>query len=78
MSQIGPAILGRVHKWGQNSLCMTIDPELKRQMFLVPKDVLAFRVMMWNGKRILVGEKVPLDALANLKTLPPELQPRDR
>jgi hypothetical protein len=70
------AILGRVRLWGNNSLCITIDPELKRQMGLIPKDVLAFRVMTWQNKLILIGEKVPLHALANLKEVPVEMLPK--
>ena len=78
VSKMEPAILGRVHRWGQNSLCMVIDPQLKRKMGLVPKDVLAIRVMNWQGKLVMIGEKVPLYALANLKEVPVELLPTKR
>ena len=56
-------------------MVMTLPPEIRREMGIVSKDVLAFRVMVYNGRRIMVGEKVPLTALANLKELPPELKP---
>ena len=66
------AILCRVHKWGPNSFVLTLDAEIRRQMGIVQKDVLAFRVMMWKGRRVMIGEKVPLSALANVKALPSE------
>jgi hypothetical protein len=69
------AILCRV--WLNNtSLCMTIDAELKRELGLVPKDVIAFRVLTIQGKRVMIGEKVPLHALANMRELPTEALPR--
>jgi hypothetical protein len=70
------AILCRVSLWGPNSMAMSIDAELRREMFLVPKDVIAFRVMMWKGRRVMIGEKVPLSSLANLKEVPPEFMLR--
>jgi len=69
------AILGTVRNWGPNSLCITIAPELRKQMGLVRKDVLAFRVANWQGKLILIGEKVPLHALANLKEVSTDMLP---
>jgi hypothetical protein len=66
------AILCRVHLWGKSSMVMTIDPALKREMGLVPKDVIAFRLTIIQGKRVMIGEKVPLHALANFKELPTE------
>ncbi len=71
------AILGRVRQWGEKSLCITVDPQLKREMGLVPKDVFAFRVFVFQGRRVLVGEKVPMHALANLKELPVDLIPKE-
>jgi hypothetical protein len=69
--QIKNAILCRVHRWGRTSFVMTLDMQLRADMCLVEKDVLAFRVMTWKGRRVMVGEKVPLSALANLKDGPP-------
>jgi hypothetical protein len=66
------AILCRVHAWGNSSLVMTLDANLRKDMGIVIKDVLAFRVMVWKGRRVMIGEKVPLSALANLKDVPPE------
>lgn len=59
-------------------MMMTVDAELKRQMGLVPKDVIAFRVFDWQGKRVMVGEKVPLAALANLKSMTAEMMDANR
>jgi len=71
------AILARVRRWGQTSMCITVDPQLKREMGFVPKDVLAFRVFIVQGRRILVGEKVPMHMLASLKELPVDLLPKE-
>ena len=67
------AILCRCHLWGPNSMVMTVDAALRRDMGILPKDVIAFRVMNYQGRLIMVGEKVPLSALANLKGAPPEV-----
>lgn len=75
MPRAGAALLCRVHFWSSNTMVMTLPPDLRKDMGLVAKDVIAFRVIMFQGRRIMVGEKVPLTALANLKVLPPELIP---
>lgn len=67
------AILCRVHTWGKQSMVMTVDPQLKREMGLVVKDVIAFRVYDYQGKRIMVGEKVPLSALAEMLVTPGDI-----
>jgi hypothetical protein len=67
------AILCRVHTWGKASMVMTVDPQLKREMGLVVKDVIAFRVYDYQGKKIMVGEKVPLSALAELMVTPGDI-----
>jgi len=70
------AILGRVHRYGTRSFAVTLDAELRRQMGLVERDVIAFRVIAVRGKWVLVGEKVPLHALANMVGVPPEIASR--
>lgn len=54
-------------------MVMTLDKQLRDEMGLVPKDVIAFRVATYKGRRIIIGEKVPLHALANLKDIPSEI-----
>lgn len=67
------AILCRCHLWGKSAMVMTVDPQLKREMGLVPKDVVAFRVYDYQGKKIMVGEKVPLSALAEMLVTPGDI-----
>lgn len=62
------AIIGRVHRWGRHSFVVTLDPEIRRQLGIVEKDVIAFRVYNVKGKAMLVGERVPLHQLANANT----------
>jgi hypothetical protein len=66
------AIPCTVHAWGKTSFVITLDKQLRQQMGLVRKDVIAFRVIEVQGRRLMIGEKIPLHALANFKELPVE------
>jgi hypothetical protein len=58
--------------WMSGNACMvlTIDPALKKEMGLLPRDVVGFRVVNVGGKRLLVGEKIPLNKIAVLSKIP--------
>ena len=62
---------------GTTSICLTIDAELKKELGLLPRDVIGFRVVNSGGKKLLVGEKVPMHQIAVLKTMPENVIKKD-
>lgn len=69
--------LARVWMSG-SSMVMTVDPNIKKALGLIPKDVLGFRIVTVQGKTMLLGEKIPLNKIAQLANLPAEALPTDR
>lgn len=63
---------------GKSSLVMTVDPALRKELQLVEKDVLGFRVVTVQGKKLLVGEKIPLHKIALIDKMPADVLPKDR
>lgn len=62
--------LCRVYMQGKTSMVMTVHPEIKRALGLVPHDVLGFRIREIQGKLMLIGEKVALHKIAALDQVP--------
>lgn len=50
---------------GKTSMVMTIDPQIREFLGLTPREIIGFRCRTVKGHRILVGEKIPLHAIAN-------------
>ena len=63
---------------GKVSLCMTIDANLRRELGLQERDVIGFRVVTVQGKKLMVGEKIPLNKIALLANMPVDVLPHDR
>jgi len=58
-------IICRVWMSGKNSMCMTVDPQIREFMGLVPREIIAFRCRTVKGRKYLIGEKIPMSGLAN-------------
>ena len=65
-----PLVLCRCWANGKTSMVLTIDKQLREYLSLLPQDVLAFRLVVVEGKRMILGEKVPLYKLAQFKVPP--------
>jgi hypothetical protein len=50
---------------GKTTMVMTVDPQIREFMGLIPRELIAFRCRTIKGRRILIGEKVPLHSIAN-------------
>ena len=46
-------------------MVMTIDPQIREFLGLSPREIVGFRCRTIKGRRILIGEKVPLHMIAN-------------
>jgi hypothetical protein len=71
-------IICRVYSQGSNSLVMTVDRKIRAFMGLVPREILGFRCRVIRGRRIIIGEKLPLHAIANLNADVSELLPEEK
>jgi hypothetical protein len=77
-NQIGFPVLCRCVKTGHTSLSVTLDPQLRKALDLHVKDVLAFRVINVQGKRMAIVEKVAMGKIAVLSSLPADVLPTER
>jgi hypothetical protein len=50
---------------GKTSMVMTVDPQIKEFLSLIPREILAFRCRTIKGRKYLIGEKIPMSGLAN-------------
>ncbi len=50
---------------GKTSMVMTIDPQIREFLGIVPRDILGFRLRTIKGHRVVIAEKIPLHAIAN-------------
>lgn len=73
-----PVTLCRCWMSGKNTLVLTIDPAIRKELGLVPKDVIGFRVVSVEGKRLLIGEKIPLHKIASIAKMPANVLPVSR
>lgn len=71
-------ILCRCWMSGKTSLVLTIDATLKRELQLVNRDVIGFRVVTVEGKKLLIGEKIQMGKIAKISTLPVDALPKTR
>jgi hypothetical protein len=71
-------ILCRCSMWGPRSMAMTVDPQLRKALGLVPRDVLGFRIVTVQGRTLAVCEKIQLGRIAILSKLPADLLPSER
>lgn len=78
MGQVPNVILCRVSLWGPNSMAMTVDPQLRKALGLIPKDVLGFRIVQVQGRTLAVCEKIQLGRVALLTHLPVDVLPSER
>jgi hypothetical protein len=46
-------------------MCMTVDPQIREFLGIVPREILGFRMRTIKGHRVIIGEKIPLHAIAN-------------
>lgn len=65
-----PVVLCRCWANGTTSMVLTVDKQLREYLNILPRDVLAFRLVVVEGKRMILGEKLPLWKVAQFK-IPP-------
>lgn len=46
-------------------MVLTLDPQLREFLALVPREIIGFRCRTIKGHRVIIGEKIPLHAIAN-------------
>lgn len=73
---IGEVILCRVYMNGKDTYVCSFPKDVREPLGIVPRDVIGFRVIEWQGKRMLLGEKIPLHLIARLKEIPVEALPK--
>jgi hypothetical protein len=62
-----PVVLCRCHMNGRTSMVLTVDKQLREYLAIQEKDVIAFRLVVVQGKRMILGEKLPLWKVAQFK-----------
>jgi hypothetical protein len=72
---VGEVILSRVYMNGKDTYVASFPKELRTALGIVARDVIGFRVIEWRGKKMLLGEKIPLHLIATLKAIPMEALP---
>lgn len=50
---------------GKTSMVMTVDPNIREWLGLSPREIIGFRCRTIKGRKMIVGEKVPLHVIAN-------------
>ena len=73
----GPVHLCRIRRDG-NSLTLTVDRAIREALGLVPRDIIGFRLIKVQGKTMLLGEKIPLNKVAQIANLPADALPTER
>jgi hypothetical protein len=68
-----PVVLCRCWANGKTSMVLTVDKQLREYLAIQERDVLAFRLVVVEGKRMILGEKLPLWKVAQFKT--PQVPP---
>jgi hypothetical protein len=68
-----PVALCRCHMNGKTSMVLTLDKQLREYLAIVEKDVIAFRLVVVQGKRMILGEKLPLWKVAQFSA--PQVPP---
>lgn len=63
----------RLRIWGRASVVVVLPPELRAELGVVVNEAIGFRVKVIQGRRFLIGEKIPLNALARLPELPADV-----
>lgn len=58
-------VICRVYMNGKTSMVMTVDTQIREFLGLVPREIIGFRCRTVKGRRIIIGEKIPLHAIAN-------------
>lgn len=70
-------VICRVYMNGKTSMVMTLDPQLREFLALVPREIIGFRMRTIKGHRVIIGEKVPLHAIANPQAMVTDALPGD-
>jgi hypothetical protein len=60
---------------GKTSMVMTIDPQIREFLALIPREIIGFRLRTIKGHRVIIGEKIPLHAIANPSAMLEEVLP---
>jgi hypothetical protein len=71
-------IICRVWMAGKTSMCMTVDPQIKEFMGLIPREIIAFRCRTVKGRKYIIGEKIPMSGLANPEQHIADLLPTEK
>ena len=66
-------VLCRCHADGKTSMLLRVDRQLREYLSIQDRDVLAFRLVTVEGKRMILGEKLPLWKVAQFRT--PQVPP---
>ena len=70
-------IICRVYMNGKTTMVMTLDPQIREFLGLVPREIIGFRTRVIQGHRVIVGEKIPLHSIANPAMLPVDALPKE-
>jgi hypothetical protein len=62
---------------GKTTMVMTVDPQIREFLGLIPREIIGFRLRTIKGHKYLIGEKIPMHALANPAALVTDLVPGD-
>lgn len=71
-------ILCRCWMSGKTSLVLTLDPQIREYLGLIHRDVIGFRAVVIQGKKMILGEKIPMNKIAVLTQLKPGDVPNER
>jgi hypothetical protein len=71
-----PVVLCRCHMNGRTSMVLTVDKQLREYLAIQEKDVIAFRLVVVQGKRMILGEKLPLWKVAQFSA--PQVSPEGK
>jgi len=62
--------LARTKMWGKTSMVITLERAVREHLNLLERDVVALRLIVVNGKPMVLGQKVPLNDLAKYTQKP--------
>jgi hypothetical protein len=66
-------VIAKVLKTGTRSVGLTLAPILRNEMQILPGEYLACRVLIVQGRRFMICEKIALTRAGVLPEVPPEV-----
>lgn len=68
-------IICRIYMSGKRSMAMTVPPAIRDFLGITAHEIIGFRCRTVKGRKMLIGEKVPLHAIANPATFLSDVVP---